>query len=86
MTGTALGRLVRMSGSPVVPWFTRRLPSGRYRVELLPPLKDFPAESPEQDAERINALVEEQVRKAPEQYYWIHPPLQAPPASAPRSL
>ena len=72
MTGTSLGRLARISGTPVVPWFTRRLPDGRYRVELLPALKDFPGASPEQDAGRINALVEQHVRKAPEQYYWIH--------------
>ena len=85
MTGTALGRLVRISGAPVVPWFTRRLPDGRYRVELLPALEDLAAGSPEQQAERINALVEEHVRQAPEQYYWIHrrfkrrpPPLTDP--------
>ncbi len=72
MTGTSLGRLARISGAPVVPWFTRRLPDGRYRVELLPALDDFPGIAPEQDAARINALVEEHVRKAPEQYYWIH--------------
>lgn len=72
MTGASLGRLARISGAPVVPWFTRRLPDGRYRVELLPPLENFPAVSPEREAERINALVEGHVRKAPEQYYWIH--------------
>jgi len=85
MTGTSLGRLARISGAPVVPWFTRRLPDGRYRVELLPALEAFPGASPEQDAARINKLVEDHVRKAPEQYYWIHrrfkrrpPPLPDP--------
>ncbi len=85
MTGTSLGRLARISGAPVVPWFTRRLADGRYRVELLPALEDFSAVSPQQQAERINALVEAHVRKAPEQYYWIHrrfkrrpPPLSDP--------
>ena len=85
MTGTSLGRLARISGAPVVPWFTRRLPDGRYRVELLPALEAFPGASPEQDAVRINKLVEDHARKAPEQYYWIHrrfkrrpPPLSDP--------
>jgi len=85
MTGTSLGRLARISGAPVVPWFTRRLPDGRYRVELLPALEAFPGASPEQDAARINKLVEDHVRKAPEQYYWVHrrfkrrpPPLPDP--------
>lgn len=72
MTGTALGRLARISGSPVVPWFTRRLPDGRYQVELLPALEGLGGDSPQEEAERVNALIERQVRKAPEQYYWIH--------------
>ena len=85
LTGTALGRLARISGAPVVPWFTRRLENGRYRVELLPALENFPDGSPEEEAARINALIEQQVHKAPEQYYWIHrrfkrrpPPLTDP--------
>ena len=72
MTGTALGRLARISGAPVVPWFTRRLKDGRYRVELLPALGGMAGDSPQEEAERVNALVEQHVRKAPEQYYWIH--------------
>ena len=72
MTGSALGRLARISGAPVVPWFTRRLESGRYLVELYPALEDIPGESPEKEAERLNLMVERHVRKAPEQYYWIH--------------
>ena len=85
MTGTSLGRLARISGAPVVPWFTRRLPDGRYCVELLPALENLAESSPEQQAARINALAEAHVRKAPEQYYWIHrrfkrrpPPLSDP--------
>ena len=85
MTGTSLGRLARISGAPVVPWFTRRLPDGRYCVELLPALENLAESSPTQQAERINALAEAHVRKAPEQYYWIHrrfkrrpPPLSDP--------
>lgn len=72
MTGTALGRLARISGAPVVPWFTRRLEDDRYVVELFPALEDFPGDSPRQEAARINALIERQARKVPEQYYWIH--------------
>jgi KDO2-lipid IV(A) lauroyltransferase len=26
----------------------------------------------EADATRVNTLLEEQIRKAPEQYYWVH--------------
>ena len=80
MTGTALGRLARISGAPVVPWFTRRLENGKYRVELQPALDDIPGDSPEQEAERVHALLEQQIRKAPEQYYWIHRRFKRRPA------
>ena len=80
MTGTALGRLARISGAPVVPWFTRRMENGKYRVELQPALKDIPGDSPEQEAERVHALLEQQIRKAPEQYYWIHRRFKRRPA------
>ena len=80
MTGTALGRLARISGAPVVPWFTRRLKDGRYRVELFPALEGLAGDSPQEEAERVNALVERQVRKAPEQYYWIHRRFKRRPA------
>ena len=80
MTGTALGRLARISGAPVVPWFTRRLKDGRYRVELFPALEGLAADSPQEEAERVNALIEQQVRKAPEQYYWIHRRFKRRPA------
>ena len=83
MTGTALGRLARISGAPIVPWFTRRLKDGRYRVELLPALEGFPGDSPQEEAERVNALVERHVRKAPEQYYWIHRRFKRRPAPLP---
>ena len=80
MTGTALGRLARISGAPVVPWFTRRLRNGKYRMELLPALESIPGDSPLEEAERVNALLEQQVRKAPEQYYWIHRRFKRRPA------
>ncbi len=80
MTGTALGRLARISGAPVVPWFTRRLENGRYRVELFPALEGLAGDSPREEAERVNALVEQQVRRAPEQYYWIHRRFKRRPA------
>ncbi|MDE0679266.1 MAG: lipid A biosynthesis acyltransferase [Gammaproteobacteria bacterium] len=83
MTGTALGRLARISGAPVVPWFTRRLEDGRYQVELFPALEGVAGDSPQQEAERVNALVEREVRKAPEQYYWIHRRFKRRPAPLP---
>lgn len=71
-TNTATSRLARASGAPVIPFFTRRLPQGGYLLTLYPPLSDFPSDDVAQDAARINRMIEDEVRKAPEQYLWVH--------------
>lgn len=72
ITNTATGKLAEMTGAPVVPYFGRREPDGTYLLTLLPPLADFPTADAAADAIRINRLIEEQVRKAPDQYLWVH--------------
>jgi KDO2-lipid IV(A) lauroyltransferase len=73
MTNGALTQIARLSGSPVVPFFPRRLPGGQgYEARILPALAGFPTGDVAADARRVNALLEEQIRLAPEQYYWIH--------------
>jgi len=41
-------------------------------VRIGPPIEDFPGASPEADTRRMNAIIEENVRRIPEQYWWIH--------------
>jgi Kdo2-lipid IVA lauroyltransferase/acyltransferase len=72
-TNTFTSRLARMTGAVVLPYFFERLPGGRgYRAIILPPLDKYPSEDPVADAERFNRLLEEYVRRVPEQYLWIH--------------
>ncbi len=71
-TNLATSRLARMSGAPVLPFIQQRLDNGHYRVEILPPLDDFPSEDVINDAKRINDQIEQWVRRAPGQYLWIH--------------
>lgn len=72
-TNVALARLVRLSGAPVVPFFVERLPGARgYLLSLRPALEGFPGDDPAADALRINRLLEEQIRRVPEQYLWSH--------------
>lgn len=86
MTTTALSEIARLGNALVVPVLPLRFPAeGRYRLEIQPALADFPGPSPEGDALRVNALLEAHIRKAPEQYFWIHrrfkgrpPPLPDP--------
>lgn len=72
-TNTVASRVARKSGAAVVPFFPLRERGDRsYRLLFLPALEDFPGPEPQADAARINALIEEQARAAPEQYLWIH--------------
>jgi Kdo2-lipid IVA lauroyltransferase/acyltransferase len=72
-TNTATSAFARLGDAPVVPFFPIRLP-GRagYRLDILPPLEDFPCGDPVADSARINALLEERIRLCPEQYLWVH--------------
>ncbi|MCB1635380.1 MAG: lipid A biosynthesis lauroyl acyltransferase [Xanthomonadales bacterium] len=70
-TTTATSRLARATGSPVLPCLVRRDGPG-WLVQVLPPLSDFPGEDEIENAARINALIENAVREAPEQYLWAH--------------
>ncbi|APZ43807.1 LpxL/LpxP family Kdo(2)-lipid IV(A) lauroyl/palmitoleoyl acyltransferase [Acidihalobacter ferrooxydans] len=83
-TNTASTRLASMTGAAVVPFFTRRLPDGRYEQIIGPPLENFPGVSPDVDATRINRLSEDWVRQAPEQYFWIHRRFKDRPGDEPR--
>ncbi|SMB22278.1 Lipid A biosynthesis acyltransferase [Sterolibacterium denitrificans] len=72
-TITGLSRLARMGKAVVLPVITRMLPGGRgYVVEIQAPWTDFPGESIEADTRRMNAYIENEVLKLPEQYFWLH--------------
>lgn len=84
-TITALPRLARLADAVVVPCVTRLAsPSGGYVVELGTPWVDFPSGDVQADTRRMNAFIEEQVRRMPEQYYWVHRRFKTrPPGVAP---
>ena len=71
-SNTATSRLAKMTGATVLPYFPERLPNGRYRMVIMPPLQDFPSDDAQQDALHFHQLIEEHVRKVPAQYLWIH--------------
>jgi KDO2-lipid IV(A) lauroyltransferase len=72
-TTTATSRLARISGAAVLTYFPERLPGNAgYRVVIGPALEDFPGVDPICDVERFNRLLEEQIRRVPEQYLWVH--------------
>ena len=69
-TAKAPMRLAEMTDCAVIPLYHYRKPDGTYQVELLPELTNFPSGDLEQDAIRINQIIESLVRKQPEQYLW----------------
>lgn len=71
-TNTATSRLARMTGAAVLPYFQERMLDGRYRMVIHPMLENFPSDDPAADARRFNEIIEAQVRRAPDQYLWIH--------------
>jgi KDO2-lipid IV(A) lauroyltransferase len=81
----ATARLARMTGCRVLPLFPHYDSQARcYRARFYPPLEDFPSGDDRADLARINALIEEQVREVPEQYWWIHRRFKTrPPGEAP---
>jgi Kdo2-lipid IVA lauroyltransferase/acyltransferase len=72
-TNTATSRLARISGAPVLTYFAERLPGNAgYRAVLGPELDHFPTDDAIEDAERYNRLLENQINRIPEQYFWVH--------------
>jgi KDO2-lipid IV(A) lauroyltransferase len=84
-TNIAVLRLAQMSGAAIVPFFTQRLENGRgYQVIIKPLLENFPSGDDLQDATHLNQLIEEQVRRVPEQYLWVHRRFKDRPAGEER--
>jgi len=83
VTNTATSRLVALSGATLLPYFFRRVPSGNYRVDIGPPLADFPTDSVTDDTQRLFRLLEDYIRLAPEQYLWLYKKFKGRPAPLP---
>lgn len=83
VTNTATSKLVALSGAALLPYFFRRLPDGDYRVDIGPPLADFPTQSVTNDTQRLFGLLERYIRLAPEQYLWLYKKFKGRPPPLP---
>ena len=72
MTNTATTTLARLGKAVAVPFLPRRLPEGGYELTLLPPIEGIPSDDPADDTRKYLAVLEDHIRKCPEQYYWVH--------------
>ena len=72
-TNTSISQISKITKARVVPFLPLRKNNGSsYEINILPALENFPSGDDEADAIRINEILEQHIRKAPEQYYWVH--------------
>jgi KDO2-lipid IV(A) lauroyltransferase len=72
-TNTATSRLAQLTGAAVMPYFVERLPGVEgYKVRIGPVLADFPSGDAVADTRRHHHLIEQEVRRLPAQYLWLH--------------
>jgi KDO2-lipid IV(A) lauroyltransferase len=72
MTNIATTSFAKLGRAKAIPFWPRRLPEGGYEIRILPPLAGLPSDDPEEDTRKYVAALEEQIRRCPEQYYWVH--------------
>lgn len=83
-SNTATSRLAKISNAAVIPCFFQQMPGGNdYQVKLLPALENFPTDDPVADTLHYHQILEEDIRKAPEQYLWIHRRFKGRPSEYP---
>jgi len=72
-TITATSRIAERSGCAVVPFsHVRREGRPGYDIYFHPALENFPSGDDLQDATLVNHTIEREIRRAPEQYLWMH--------------
>lgn len=83
MHTTATSTLARLGKAVTIPYFPERTADGRYHLTILPPLEDFPGDDLIEDTNKYVRVLEEQVRRCPEQYLWVHRKFKDLPDSYP---
>lgn len=70
---TATSRIAERSGCAVVPFsHFRRDDQPGYDIYFHPPLDNFPSGDDMADATLVNQTIEQEVRRHPDQYLWMH--------------
>jgi KDO2-lipid IV(A) lauroyltransferase len=74
--------MARRSGATVLTASFFREAKGTYRIRIRPPLA-IPSGSFESDAGAFNKRLEEEIRRDPSQYYWVHRRFKSRPPNTP---
>ncbi|MCD6153576.1 MAG: lysophospholipid acyltransferase family protein [Syntrophobacterales bacterium] len=75
-TTTGLAALALLTGAPVVPAFIIRLEDGTYKIIIYEEIQVTKTDDYEADlfenTQRFTDIIEDVVRKYPDQYFWLH--------------
>ena len=66
------GRFAKLGDAQVMAFMHYREPDGHYRIEISAPLENFPSGDDLADTTRANKMIENMIRKQPDQYLWVH--------------
>lgn len=83
-TLTAPSRIAHTMNMQILPIISEMLPGGQgYRIHFLPPLENIPSQDSYNDTLKINQFLEQQIRKYPAQYLWVHRRFKTRPEGTP---
>ena len=78
MAPSKMAKALSMKVQPVV---AEILPGGQgYRVTFMPAWQHFPTDDPLADTAAMNRWIEEEIRRNPAQYLWVHKRFKTRPA------
>lgn len=81
-TITATSRIAERSGCAVVPFsHFRREDQPGYDIYFQPALENFPSGDDMMDAIQVNQAIEQEIRRQPDQYLWMHRRFKTRPAA-----
>jgi KDO2-lipid IV(A) lauroyltransferase len=86
-TTSGLALLALLSGAPVLPAYLIRLPEGRYRLVIEPEVEVIDTGDRDADVitntQRFTKVIENTVRKYPDQWLWVHQRWKTQPCQIP---
>jgi KDO2-lipid IV(A) lauroyltransferase len=85
-TTPALATFALKTGAPIVPVFADPLPGGRVAIRYLPPIRPERSGALQEDIQaltrRCTAILEAEIRRRPECWFWMHDRWRTRPAAA----
>jgi len=72
LTHPSIARIARLTNALVVPLFCRLSQAGRYQLDILPALNQFPAKDDTIALTLLMQLLEKDIQQSPSQYLWVH--------------